>query len=1520
MEAASGAAAVIKAALMFQKGSVPMQANFNILNPKISRLEPDKMQIPVRTQRWNGTAICVNNYGAAGSNAAMIVCRAPKNQAPQQDGEKPATALKKCPLLVCAHSGTSLRAYFTALRCFLANARSHYGFGDHTDVLFELAHRVNRTLSVSIATCVTSLAELQVILSDQSESKSTQLLVDLRQLPTVLCFGGQTKAYIGLSEVFYKTVLIFKMHLDCCESVCRSLGVAEFYPKIFSKSPIEDIVLLQCMLFALQYACAKSWIDCGLQVSTIIGHSFGQLTALCVSGSISLLQTMQLISGRAKLIRDFWGPERGTMLSVESNDETVRKLLSLANQTSEHRVDIACFNSPSTHVLAGSEASIEALESKLKEYETLLGDIKVRRLDTTHGFHSHLVDPILPRLAELANSITFHEPRLQIETCSKDRSWTRVDAKAVTQLSREPVYFSEAVNRIAKENGPCNWIEAGTDSGITTMARRALDASVRAEHRLQSLSLTSADSVDLLAEVTVNMWQSGLRVQFWPYHRLQRQDYKKVFLPPYQFEKHRHWLGCKEPSATEAFEDQARSPMRKLLSFVSFIRPQNSTQSLAEYIIDPESQDFKIYVQGHKVLGYSLCPASVYIHLAAQALLRLNETEAVGRFDGIFCIENFEMPSPLGLGVEKMISLSLESFDHTPGTWSFRICSRGSTDTSKVANHASGTAYLGKAESPATTAEAVATHTQGTKDEHETSIEGSFIYHVFSTVVEYAQCFRGIRKVSARESEVTGLISLDETSTVLPQVGGAPLCDPLMIDNVLQVAGLYINCLRERKPQTVYVCTHIQKFQLYLQKQKHQFETLSAVCHVVSANEKHIMCNITASHARTQKTVVQILDAQFTGVPVATLTKTLSKLGSTKLSNSINDHPASAEDSGKVVPNVYPTAYDHVTEMDPDNCPGTVVESVEQDFSKDLSSQVNGSKTKIPEGEDSCFIQLQQLLNKVIDVPIKDMRPHSLLENVGVDSLMTIEVLDEIQKAFKISITVSEFEETKDLGSLCSLVESKSPQKLRRVIVPLEPVIDSSIVEDLQISDAPNLVDDDRTVQGECISYSQVVNSEGAATVGKKPPKTPKTRFQYPEVFNVFESTREEFARISNDTQLSGFTKFANPGQVEVVVAYVVEAFQSLGCNLLQLENGDPVSVPFVPQHTALMKQLYRVLENATLIYSQGSGIVRSATSIKDTPSHEILQRLLHEFPQHVMELRLLGNMGPHLADFLCGKEDPVHILFGNKASKGLLTEVYSKAPMFATGTRLLARFLSKLIATKKLARPIRVLEVGGGVGGTTASIIELLESSGHPFTYTFTDISSSLVAAAKNQFTGHDSMEFKVMDIEADTPDCLLRSKDIVIATNVIHATKSLKKSCSHIHEMLNKTGILCLVELTRNLDWFDLVFGPLDGWWRFEDGRKHAIADIDFWKQSLSAAGFENVVWTGDGTEEGDLVRVIAALSSDEGSVPESSAGEKAQTTTETMLFRYVDRIPLYADIYYPNETQKTRSKRPIGRFLIS
>lgn len=89
----------------------------------------------------------------------------------------------------------------------------------------------------------------------------------------------------------------------------------------------------------------------------MIGHSFGQLTALCAAGSLSLFEAVRLVSERARLVETHCGPENGLILAFEGSD--VDRLLRLAEQQCQHfSADIACYNGPRSFVIAGDDASI----------------------------------------------------------------------------------------------------------------------------------------------------------------------------------------------------------------------------------------------------------------------------------------------------------------------------------------------------------------------------------------------------------------------------------------------------------------------------------------------------------------------------------------------------------------------------------------------------------------------------------------------------------------------------------------------------------------------------------------------------------------------------------------------------------------------------------------------------------------------------------------------------------------------------------------------------------------------------------------------------------------------------------------------------------------------------------------------------------------------------------------------------------------------------------------------------------
>jgi SAM-dependent methyltransferase len=276
--------------------------------------------------------------------------------------------------------------------------------------------------------------------------------------------------------------------------------------------------------------------------------------------------------------------------------------------------------------------------------------------------------------------------------------------------------------------------------------------------------------------------------------------------------------------------------------------------------------------------------------------------------------------------------------------------------------------------------------------------------------------------------------------------------------------------------------------------------------------------------------------------------------------------------------------------------------------------------------------------------------------------------------------------------------------------------------------------------------------------------------------------------------------------------------------------------------------------------------------------------------------------------------------MFGSAESRHLMGEVYTNGPMFKAATSYLSKLITDVCNRFEGKRKIRVLELGAGTGGTTNSLVQQLEKNrlGNKVQYTFSDISGSLVAAARKRFGGYTFVDYAIINIEKYPAREDLDKYDIIISTNCIHATSNLTRSCANIKNMLREDGVCCLVEHTQNLHWFDLVWGLLDGWWLFQDGRTHALASETRWNDVLRASGFFWVDWSDGTTQESQILRVIVASRSAQASSPTPALAkpDRLLVTQETVVFKHVGSLPLEADIFYPSMVQMGSRPRPVGK----
>jgi len=200
-------------------------------------------------------------------------------------------------------------------------------------------------------------------------------------------------------------------------------------------------------------------------------------------------------------------------------------------------------------------------------------------------------------------------------------------------------------------------------------------------------------------------------------------------------------------------------------------------------------------------------------------------------------------------------------------------------------------------------------------------------------------------------------------------------------------------------------------------------------------------------------------------------------------------------------------------------------------------------------------------------------------------------------------------------------------------------------------------------------------------------------------------------------------------------------------------------------------------------------------------------------------EIDLIRMTGTNLAAVLCGDVDPVHLLFP-AGSSDMLSAFYSRQADFPCMHELIRESIREMVASLPPNQAIRVLEVGGGTASLTSAILaELPEDRTE---YVFTDVGAAFLDAAKTKLAEYSFVDFKAYDLEKDASSQGFQSHsfDLILATDVLHATADLKLTLAALKSLLASDGVLLFVEVMQRMLYPEgLVFGLLDGWWRFSD-----------------------------------------------------------------------------------------------------
>ncbi|RYP43494.1 hypothetical protein DL770_011642 [Monosporascus sp. CRB-9-2] len=161
--------------------------------------------------------------------------------------------------------------------------------------------------------------------------------------------------------------------------------------------------------------------------------------------------------------------------------------------------------------------------------------------------------------------------------------------------------------------------------------------------------------------------------------------------------------------------------------------------------------------------------------------------------------------------------------------------------------------------------------------------------------------------------------------------------------------------------------------------------------------------------------------------------------------------------------------------------------------------------------------------------------------------------------------------------------------------------------------------------------------------------------------------------------------------------------------------------------------------------------------------------------------------------------------------------------------------------------REFDALVPSAGTGGTTKSV---LRSLGQSFkSYTFTDVSVGFFGPAATALSSYSQrLVFKALDIEHDPCAQGFRAGayDVVVASFVLHATTSLRRTLAHVRRLLKPGGFLVVGEGSMDSPLLSFIFGALPGWWlgRGDEGRFLSPAvSAKQWHHLLLESGFSGI-----------------------------------------------------------------------------
>ncbi|MEH2193607.1 MAG: SDR family oxidoreductase [Nostoc sp.] len=568
LDAAAGIAGLIKTILALDRQTIPASLNFATPNPQID-FANSPFYVNHQLAEWKTDSLPrragVSSFGFGGTNAHIILEEAPPvaTSAPSRPWQL---------LMVSTKTNSALKTTTANLVQYLQQ-HSQLNLADVAYTLQigrrEFEHR-QIVVCQDVEDAIVALKDTKRVLTSVATTSDR---------PVAFMFTGLGTQYVNMTEELYQLEPTFqKTVAQCCEILKPLLNLDlrdVIYPKNSSQpnlngasqpgfdlrkmlgrtveqpdaaaEKLNQTYLTQPAIFVIEYALAQLWISWGIRPVAMIGYSIGEYVAATLAGVLSLEDALTLVAKRAQMIQEL---PNGAMLAVPLSESEVRPFLN-------EKLSLSAINGAKLCVVAGDVDAIDELAGLLTEK-----GLACRRLQTSHAFHSYMMEAIADPFTELVKTVKRQPPQIPYLS-NVTGTWITADqatdASYWTKHLCQPVRFGEGVKQLWKKQNPI-LLEVGAGQTLSSLALQYLESEqVVDKVVLPSLRYSYEQQSDLafLLNTLGQLWLSGVEIDWSAFYAHERR--RRIPLPTYPFERQRYWIDTIKPSEDASQVQQVSS-------------------------------------------------------------------------------------------------------------------------------------------------------------------------------------------------------------------------------------------------------------------------------------------------------------------------------------------------------------------------------------------------------------------------------------------------------------------------------------------------------------------------------------------------------------------------------------------------------------------------------------------------------------------------------------------------------------------------------------------------------------------------------------------------------------------------------------------------------------------------------------------------------------------------------------------------------------------------------------------------